>query len=80
VTLDNGLTLMLMPQKEVPLITLNAVVKVGSVNDTTAGVAEVTAQGLLLGAAGRTKASIEQEVDFLGASLNADAGREGSYL
>ena len=78
--LDNCLTLYLMPQREVPLITLNAVVRAGAVNDTTAGVAQMTAAGLLLGAAGKSKADIEQQVDFLGASLGAEADKEGSYL
>lgn len=78
--LDNGLTVYLMPQREVPLITMNAVVRAGAVNDTTAGVAQMTAAGLLLGAAGQSKADIEQQVDFLGASLAADADKEGSYL
>ncbi|MGL5471692.1 MAG: insulinase family protein, partial [Shewanella sp.] len=64
--LDNGLTVYLMPQREVPLVTLNAVVRAGAVNDTTAGIAQMTAQGLLLGAAGKSKAEIEQQVDFLG--------------
>ena len=36
VILDNGLTLMLMPQTEVPLITVNAVVRAGSVADHVA--------------------------------------------
>ncbi|MGL5469110.1 MAG: insulinase family protein, partial [Shewanella sp.] len=76
--LDNGLTVYLMPQREVPLITLNAVVRAGAVNDTTAGIAQMTAQGLLLGAAGKSKAEIEQQVDFLGASLGAEADKEGS--
>ncbi|WP_330147699.1 pitrilysin family protein [Shewanella oncorhynchi] len=78
--LDNGLTVYLMPQREVPLVTLNAVVRAGAVNDTTAGVAQMTAEGLLLGAAGKSKADIEQQVDFLGASLGAEADKEGSYL
>ncbi|MCU7996783.1 insulinase family protein [Shewanella glacialipiscicola] len=78
--LDNGLTVYLMPQREVPLITLNAVVRAGAVNDTTAGVAQMTAEGLLLGAAGKAKADIEQQIDFLGASLVAEADKEGSYL
>ncbi|MCG9697878.1 pitrilysin family protein [Shewanella sp. Isolate11] len=78
--LANGLNVYLMPQKEVPLITVNAVVRAGAVNDTTAGVASMTAQGLLLGANGKTKSDIEQMVDFLGASIQADAGKEGSYV
>lgn len=78
--LDNGLSVYLMPQKEVPLITVNAVVRVGAVNDTTSGVAAMTAQSLLLGAKGKSKSDIEQMVDFLGASIGAQAGKEGSYV
>ncbi|GGI82189.1 M16 family metallopeptidase [Shewanella gelidii] len=78
--LANGLTVNLMPQKEVPLITVNAVVRAGAVNDTTSGLANMTAKGLMLGAAGKSKAEIEQLVDFLGASLSAGAGKEGTYI
>lgn len=78
--LENGLTVYLMPQKEVPLITVSAVVRAGAVNDTTSGVAGMTAQSLLLGADGKSKSEIEQMVDFLGASIYADAGKEGSYI
>lgn len=78
--LENGLTVYLMPQREVPLITVNAVVRAGAVKDTTSGVAAMTAQALLLGANGKTKTDIEQTVDFLGASIDADAGKEGSYI
>lgn len=79
-TLDNGLTVKLMPQHEVPLITVNAIVRAGSVNDTTPGIANLTANGLLLGADGRSKLEIEQTVDFLGARIDAGAGKEGSYV
>lgn len=78
--LDNGLTIYLMPQREVPLVTVSAIVRAGAVNDTTSGVAGMTAQSLLLGADGKSKAEIELMVDFLGASIYADAGKEGSYL
>ena len=80
VKLSNGLTVYMMPQREVPLITIDATVRVGAVNDTTSGVAEMTAAGLMLGAAGKTKLEIEQEIDFLGASLSSGAGKEGSFI
>jgi predicted Zn-dependent peptidase len=69
-----------MPQHEVPLITVNATVRAGSVNDTTPGIANLTAKGLLLGADGRSKLDIEQTVDFLGARIDASAGKEGSSV
>ncbi len=78
--LKNGLTLMLMPQHEVPLITVNAVVRAGSVQDTSSGLASLTAKSLLLGNSLKSKADTELLVDSLGASLNANAGKEGSYI
>jgi zinc protease len=79
-TLANGLTVNLMPQKEVPLITLNAVVRVGAIDDTVSGLAYMTSQSLLLGAGDLSKAQIEQRMDFLGASINTSADKEGSYV
>jgi zinc protease len=78
--LDNGLTVNLMQQREVPLISLNAVVRTGAVNDSKAGIASLTAKGLMLGAEGKTKLEIEQAVDFIGARIGTDAGKEGSYV
>jgi zinc protease len=80
VILDNGLTLMLMPQTEVPLMTINAVVRAGSVKDDIAGLASITAQSLLLGNSLASKQETELLVDSLGASLDADSGVEGSYI
>ncbi len=79
-TFNNGLTVNLMSQREVPLITVNAVVRAGAVNDATAGLANLAANGLLLGADGKSKLEIEQMVDFLGADISAGAGKEGSYI
>ncbi|WP_432280163.1 M16 family metallopeptidase [Shewanella aestuarii] len=80
ITLENGLKVNMMVQKEVPLITMSAVVRVGAVNDTTSGLASMTADGLMLGAAGQSKADIEQTLDFMGASLQTGADNEGSYI
>ncbi|QDF65776.1 insulinase family protein [Shewanella sp. SNU WT4] len=80
VTLANGLTLMLMPQTEVPLITVNAVVRSGSVNDTQAGLASMTAASLLLGNSLKSKAESELFVDSLGASVASYSSAEGSVV
>ncbi|WP_340677995.1 pitrilysin family protein [Paraglaciecola sp.] len=80
VTLDNGLQVKLMVQKEVPLVTIDAVVRAGAVNDLTSGLAYITSQSLMLGAAGQSKADIEQQLDFIGASINTSADLEGSYI
>jgi zinc protease len=80
VTLDNGLHVKLMVQKEVPLVTIDAVVRAGAVNDLTSGMAYITSQSLMLGAAGQSKADIEQQLDFIGASIDTNADLEGSYI
>ncbi|GLP97834.1 M16 family metallopeptidase [Paraferrimonas sedimenticola] len=79
-TLDNGLTVYLMPDAEVPLINVRAVVRAGAVNDTTAGLAAMTADGLSFGAGDRTKLEIEQATDFVGAQISTGASLEGSYV
>ncbi|WP_192021898.1 M16 family metallopeptidase [Shewanella sp. WPAGA9] len=79
-TLDNGLKVNFMLQSEVPIININAVVRAGAVNDTTSGVSYMTAKSLLLGAGGKSKAEIEQTIDFLGASLKTASGRESSQI
>ncbi|WP_394497900.1 M16 family metallopeptidase [Shewanella sp. ENK2] len=79
-TLDNGLKVNFMVQSEVPIININAVVRAGAVNDTTSGVSYMTAKSLLLGAGGKSKAEIEQAIDFLGASLKTASGRESSQI
>ncbi|GIU51087.1 pitrilysin family protein [Shewanella sp. KT0246] len=79
-TLDNGLKVNFMVQSEVPIINVNAVVRAGAVNDTTSGVSYMTAKSLMLGAGGKTKAEIEQTIDFLGASLDTASGRESTLI
>ncbi|MCA1931149.1 pitrilysin family protein [Rheinheimera sp.] len=79
-TLNNGLTVFLLPQHEVPLVTVQATVRAGAVNDEIAGLSQLTSQALLLGAGGKSKAEIEQLVDFLGASLTSEGSMEGSSL
>ncbi|MGX9462737.1 M16 family metallopeptidase [Shewanella sp. A14] len=80
VTLDNGLKVKLMVQKEVPLVTIDAVIRAGAVNDVVPGLAYITSQSLMLGAGDQSKADIEQQLDFLGASIDTNADLEGSYV
>ncbi|WP_088332471.1 pitrilysin family protein [Lacimicrobium sp. SS2-24] len=78
--LDNGLTLYLMEQKEVPLIDAIITVKAGAVQDNKAGQAEMTANALLLGSGELDRAAFERELDFIGANINAGGGMEASQL
>lgn len=79
--LNNGLTVYLMEQHEVPLIYVSAVFPAGAVKDNGRyGLASLTAQGLLFGTKNYTKKQIEEKLDFLGASYSARAGRETARL
>ncbi|GGD58483.1 M16 family metallopeptidase [Lacimicrobium alkaliphilum] len=78
--LENGLTLYLMEQHEVPLIDAVVTVKAGAVQDNKSGQAEMTANALLLGSGGLTRAEFEQQLDFIGANINAGGGLEASQV
>jgi len=75
--LDNGLTVYLMEQHEVPLIYVCAVFPAGSVKDGGSyGLAALTADALLFGTGKYTKSQIEETLDFLGASYATSASTE----
>jgi predicted Zn-dependent peptidase len=81
-TLDNGLTLLLMEQHEVPLISVQAVIRAGSVDDPAGreGVSLLTARLLRRGTAGRTADQVSEELDFIGASLDAGSDPDRSSV
>ncbi|HEV8132812.1 MAG TPA: pitrilysin family protein [Acidobacteriota bacterium] len=80
VQLKNGMTLLLMEQHEVPLISFNTIVKVGSVVDPAGkeGVAALTAGLLRKGTKTRSADQISAELDFVGGQLDADATKDYS--
>jgi predicted Zn-dependent peptidase len=79
--LKNGLTIYLMEQHEVPTITLSAVMPAGAIYDKTQnGLATMTASALMTGTAKMTKSKLEEELDFIGASVNAYASKESAGL
>lgn len=82
VRLANGLTLILVEQREIPLISLNLLVRGGSVADPAGkeGVADLTAELLRKGTARRTAEQLAAELDFIGASFNAGATIEYSTI
>lgn len=75
VKLKNGLTLLLMEQHKVPIISLNFIVKAGSVSDPPGkdGVASITAGLLRKGTKTRSADQISSELDFVGGILDASA-------
>ncbi|GAA4894200.1 pitrilysin family protein [Ferrimonas pelagia] len=78
--LDNGLTVYLMANSKVPLLTATAVVRAGAVNDSEPGTAALTAEGLLLGTSETDKRALEQTIEGLGASIQAHSGKEGTQI
>ncbi len=80
-TLKNGLTVYLMEQHEVPLISVSAIVPAGAVRDTEkAGLASATANALMLGTSSYSKDELAEALDYMGASLNTYAGKEAAAL
>ena len=79
--LENGLTLYLMEQHEVPLIYISAVFPAGAVwDENQSGLAAFTADALLFGTKNYTKKQIEETFDFLGASISSNAGKEATEI
>lgn len=80
VTLENGLTLYLMEQHEVPLVDVLVTVKAGAVEDLKQGSANMTADAIMLGSQSFPKAEFEAKLDFVGANMTSFASQESSYL
>jgi predicted Zn-dependent peptidase len=79
--LENGLTVYLMEQHEVPLIHVSAVFPAGAVKDNGQyGLASLTAEGLLLGTSNHTKEQMEEKLDFLGTSYSTSAEEETASI
>lgn len=78
VRLENGLTVLLMEQHEVPVVSFHALVRAGSVADPAGkeGVAAVTAELLRRGTRTRTAEQIANEIDFVGGSLEFEVGAD----
>lgn len=75
VTLKNGLTLILIEQHEIPLVSFSLLVRGGSVVDPAGkeGVAALTAALLRKGTSKRSAERLAEELDFIGATFNAGA-------
>lgn len=74
--LKNGLTVLLMEQHEIPIVSFSFLVKAGSVADPAGkeGVASLTASLLRKGTKSRTADQLSAELDFIGGQLAANAG------
>src|SRR5947207_11792135 len=75
VKLKNGLTVLLMEQREIPIISFSFIVKAGSVADPAGkeGVASLAATLLRKGTKSRSADQISAELDFIGGQLGVGA-------
>lgn len=79
--LKNGLTVYLMEQKEVPMINVSVILHAGAINDGKQyGLANMTASSLMNGTKTMSKTKLEEELDFLGASVSTYASKESAGL
>ncbi|MBE0422738.1 MAG: insulinase family protein [Lutibacter sp.] len=75
--LPNGLTIYLMEQHDVPVISVSAVLPAGAIYDNEKnGLAFLTAKALKHGTKNFSKLKLDEEIDFIGAYISTDASKE----
>src|SRR5690606_30786446 len=81
-TLDNGMRVLLMEKRDVPLVQLNLLIGAGTARDEPAspGIASMTAAMLDEGAAGRSALEIADAFEVLGARFGVGAGTHSSSM
>jgi zinc protease len=80
--LSNRLILLTGEDHSLPFVTLQLLIDSGSRRDPAGqeGLAHLTAKGLLLGTSQRTANQINEELDFIGATLNGSSGRDNATV
>jgi zinc protease len=80
--LSNGLTVAVVERHNVPLVTVNLLVRSGAANEdaSKAGLADLTASMLTKGTKTRSATDIAEQVEFLGGSINSGAGWNSSSV
>ena len=81
-TLANGLKVVAVPRRDIPLVTVSLLVKSGAnaEAENKAGLANLTADLLTKGTEFRTATDIAQQIEFLGGSINSGAGWNSSTV
>ncbi|MET0405554.1 MAG: pitrilysin family protein [Cystobacter sp.] len=81
-TLDNGLTVLVSPRKELPLVYVGTAFAVGSAHDPAGkwGLADLTYKTMLEGAAGKDTLALDQAFQNLGVSPSVSVGPDGATL
>jgi zinc protease len=82
VVLKNGLTVLLLEKRGVPMIDIAGIVKAGALADPVGqeGLASTTAGLLRKGTKARTAQQFSSDIDFIGGSFDAEAGADYSSI
>jgi zinc protease len=82
VVLKNGLTVLLLEKRGVPLVNISAIVKAGAAADPNGqeGLATVTAGLLRKGTKKRTSQQFAANLDFIGGTFEAEAGADFTVI
>ncbi len=80
--LDNGLKVVIVPKRDIPLVTVSLLVRRGadSEQERLAGLANMTANLLVKGTEFRSATDIAEQIDFLGGNLNSGVGWNASTV
>ncbi|MEO5967299.1 MAG: insulinase family protein, partial [Ferruginibacter sp.] len=79
--LNNGLTVYLMEKHEVPIISVSAIMPAGAIYDENkGGLASLTATSLMNGSTNYTKEKLDEELDFMAASIETYSSKEFAGL
>jgi zinc protease len=80
--LPNGMVLLVAERPGIPIVVVRAYLRAGSVNDPAdaGGLASLTADLLTRGTARRTGPELDRAIEFVGGSLEGDAGRDGAAV
>jgi zinc protease len=82
ITLDNGLAVDVVTQKQLPIVSMELVIQSGGTSDPKGlpGVASFVADMLKEGTKKKTSAQFAEAVEYLGAHLNTGAGQETTRI
>jgi len=80
--LPNGVVLLVAERPAIPIVVVRLYLRAGSVYDPpdAGGLASLTADTLTRGTAKRTGPEIDRAIEFVGGSLEGDAGRDGATI
>ncbi|HZS34500.1 MAG TPA: pitrilysin family protein [Methylomirabilota bacterium] len=82
VALPNGLVVLVAERPGIPMVSVRVVVEAGAAYDPAdrAGLAALTARLLTRGSGARTAPEVDRAIEFVGGSLEAEAGRDAAEL